>query len=71
MYILPILKEALIKSDYFRPVKIARIFHEDRGNRITITTHFVKYTNTIPMPKSNQLNQRFLKLYPCKQRVLL
>jgi len=44
------LKEALIKSNYFRLVKIIRIFPEDRGNRIThrkmvMAVHFVKHTN--------------------------
>jgi hypothetical protein len=39
------LKEALVKSNYFRLVKIARIFPEDHSNRITITAHFVKDTN--------------------------
>ena len=43
-----LLKEALIKSNYFRLVKIVRIIPEDRGNRITITTHFVEYTNNFP-----------------------
>ena len=65
-------KEVLIKSSYFFPVIIARIFSarcfstttpalpyclpsiavpEDRGNRTTITPHFVKDTNTISAPK--------------------
>ena len=37
--------EPMIKYNYFRLVKIARIFPEDRRNRTTITTHFVKDTD--------------------------
>jgi len=35
-------KEKLIKSKYFQLAKSADIFHEDRRNRMTITSHFVK-----------------------------
>ena len=52
-YITGLFKEALIKSNYFILVKTVRIFPEDRGNRITITAHFVKNTNTIPAPDFN------------------
>jgi len=34
-------KEALIKSHYFKLAKTADIFHENRRDRMTITTHFV------------------------------
>ena len=34
------LKETLIKSNYFKLVKTADIFPEDRRNSATITTHF-------------------------------
>jgi hypothetical protein len=33
-------KETLIKSNYFKLVKTADIFSEDRRNSATITTHF-------------------------------
>jgi len=46
----------LIKYNHFSLVKIVHIFPEDRRNRATITTHFVKDTITIPAPESNQLN---------------
>ncbi|GMR06759.1 MAG: hypothetical protein BMS9Abin25_1383 [Gammaproteobacteria bacterium] len=36
--------EPVTRSAYFRRVKIDRIFYEDRSNRTTITTHFVKDT---------------------------
>jgi hypothetical protein len=35
-----LLKEGLIKSNYFKLVKTADIFPEDRRNSATITTHF-------------------------------
>ncbi len=35
-------KETLIKSNYFKLAKTADIFHEDRCNRMTITSHFMK-----------------------------
>jgi len=38
--------EALIKSNYFMLAKSADIFHEDRSNRMTITTHFMKNSDT-------------------------
>jgi len=38
--------EALIKSDPFRRVKSAAIFPEDRRNRVTITPHFAKNSDT-------------------------
>jgi len=40
-----LLKEALIKSNYFRLVKIVHIFPKDHSNRITIAAHFVKNTD--------------------------
>ncbi len=39
--------EPMIKYNYFRLVNIVHIFPEDRRNRTTITTHFVKNTNNI------------------------
>jgi len=39
-------KESLIKSNYFKLAKTADIFHEDRHNRITITSHFVKNSSS-------------------------
>jgi hypothetical protein len=35
-----LIKESLIKSNYFKLVKTADIFPEDRRNSATITTHF-------------------------------
>jgi len=37
-----LVKESLIKSNYFKLVKTADIFPEDRRNSATITTHFEK-----------------------------
>jgi len=37
----------LIKSNYFKLAKTTDIFHEDRRNRITITSHFVKNSDTL------------------------
>ncbi len=42
----PMLKEALIKSNYFMLVKTARNFPEDRINRVTINAHFEEVTNS-------------------------
>ena len=36
------LKEILIKSNYFQLAKSADIFHKDRRNRMTITSHYMK-----------------------------
>jgi len=38
-------KEALIKSNYFILARIVLIFHEVRDNRMTILTHFLKNQN--------------------------
>ena len=38
-------KETLINFNYFKLAKIADIFLEDRRNRLTITTHFMKNSN--------------------------
>jgi len=39
-------KENLIKSNYFKLAKTADIFHEVRRNRVTITFHFVKNSDS-------------------------
>jgi hypothetical protein len=41
-----IFKEILTKSYYFRLVKTVRNFPEVRRDRITVTTHFAKFTNS-------------------------
>jgi len=41
-----LVKEALIKSNYFMLAKSTDIFQEDRSNRITITAHFMKNSDT-------------------------
>jgi len=40
------IKEILIKSNYFKLAKTADIFHEVRRNRATITSHFVKNSDS-------------------------
>ncbi len=39
--------EPMIKCYYSRLVNTVHISHEDRSNRMAITTHFVKNTNNI------------------------
>jgi len=51
----------LIKSNYFKLAKTADIFHEDRRNRITITSHFVKIATVFSALNYNRPNQAFLK----------
>ena len=41
-----VFKEDLIKSYYFKLAKTDAIFHEVRRNSSTITTHFVKYSDS-------------------------
>ena len=36
-----VVKENLIKSNYFKLAKTVGIFHEDRRNKVTITSLFV------------------------------
>ena len=55
------MKEHLIKSNYFKLAKAVGIFHEDRRNRITITSHFVKIATLFSALKFNRLNQSLLK----------
>jgi len=41
-----LLTEILIKSNYFKLAKTADIFHKVRRNRATITSHFVKNSDS-------------------------
>jgi len=45
-----LIKETLIKSNNFKLAKSACKFHEDRCNRMTVTTHFAKLTNIFFCP---------------------
>jgi len=41
-----LLKEILVKSNYFKLAKTADIILQDRHNRITITSHFVNNSDS-------------------------